>query len=509
MKKILITAAALMAFLFMTQHAQAAQVTGEVQVVVNGHGKLFSNGIECGYGSTDCSETMTWDDSGPAPSLSIYPHPTKTGWGITSWSGCSSLPHMNDCRVNFPVSGTRIVYAYFFDVAAPVVRIAGYSDWAGDQMNLNVEASDNETVTKVEYLVDGEVIATRTGGYFNSEIDTSEVPEGTHTVKVRAWDGNRNSADSIAYSINFDHTKPEVLLDSPAEFTNEDSPGFSFDAPGEDYWWADCAIRKAGETKELTGCGYGEPYSEAVPEEGNWEFVVEVSDRVGNKTTVVHDFLVDRTAPEASFSAGPADGSLLEPGEVKFAWSASDRLELTGLCRWDGGDAVSCDATSTAIPAAGQHMFEVTITDQAGNATTLSRSFTVKEPVVPGPEKDPDPKPGDGSGGNSGNLDRKAPGVRIVAPSQNLKSLGRALKLRVRCDEACSGRVVVRGSGLKFNGRIHLMKAGLAKLRLRPTAKVRKRLTTLKIRPSLTARAGLTDQSGNTGRATLKFRVAR
>lgn len=506
MKKILITAAALVAFLFVTQQAQAAQVTGEVKVVVYGNGKLFSNGIECGYGSTDCSESMTWDDSGPAPSLSIYPHPTKAGWGITSWSGCSSLPHMNDCRVSFPASGTRIVHAYFFDVASPVVRIAGYSDWAGDQMNLNVEASDNETVTKVEYLVDDEVIATRTGDYFNSEIDTSEVPEGTHMVKVRAWDGNQNSADSIAYGINFDHTKPEVLLDSPAEFTNEDSPGFSFDAPGEDYWWADCAIRKAGETKELTSCGYGEPYSEAVPEEGHWEFVVEASDRVGNKTTVVHDFLVDRTAPEASFSAGPPDGSLLEPGEVKFAWSASDRLELTGLCRWDGAEASPCDATSTARPAAGQHKFEVTITDQAGNTTTLSRSFTVKEPAVPQPGQDPGP--GDGPGGNVGNVDRKSPGVRIAAPRQSLKSLRRALKLRVACDEGCSGSVVVRGSGLKFSGRIHLMNAGVAKLKLRPTAKVRRSLASLNARPSLIAKARLKDESGNTGRATLKFRVA-
>lgn len=499
MKKILITAAALMAFLFAVQTAQAATVEGEMKLTVYGPGKAFVDGVDCGTG---CTIERMWDDVGPAPTLTITTAPTKVGYTNTNWGNCNRLIAINKCEVDLVAGQTRPIYASFYDTQPPSIFIAGYSDQVGDTLNLNLNVSDNDAVAKVEYLVNDEVVGTRTDDYFHGSIDVTEVPEGVHAVRARAWDVKGNFADSASYDINFDHTRPEVELDSPLAATNGATASFNFDAPAEDQWWADCAIQKQGETVELEGCGYGEPFTAEVPTEGNWEFVVEVSDQVSNVTRVVHPFIVDRTAPVAQFTAGPAEGSEVAPGEVSFAWEANDDLAMVQTCGFDGTEVADCEGLSAKPLEAGDHFFAVKIEDAAGNVTNLRRDFSVMNGIDgPGPDE----------------TDRTAPVIRLVAPKQTVKSMRKALRLRVRCDEACAGKVVVAGKrGIRFSGRVHLMKAGVAKLKLRPTAKVRKRLVTVGLRSlrsakprrmTLTARASLSDRAGNTGKSALKFSV--
>lgn len=447
MKKILITAMALMALLLAAQGAQAAQVTGEIKVVAYGQGMLISTGIECGSGRTDCTESKTWDDAGPAPEMSLYPHPTKTGWGITSWSGCTRLASMNDCRVTYPSSGTKTVFAFFMDVQNPSVFIAGYSARAGDSLHVNLQVSDNEKLTKVEFLLDDQVVLTQTENFGDALIDTSQVPEGDHVLSVRATDGNYNVGRSNSHTIPVDHTAPEILLIDPVEQTDSASPAFTFDSPGDDYWNSDCAIQRQGETDELTPCGRNQPYSEEGLTDGTWEFVVQANDSAGNVRRVVHTFVVELPTP------------------------------------------VDEDPDPKPDP---------------------------NPDPKPDPKPDPDPDPGQEPGPDA--ADRAAPVVKLVAPRrQTLGTAGKALRLNVRCDEACSGRVVVKGKGVRFAGRVLLSGAGVAKLKLRPTAKVRKRLATMAARSlrtvrspalKLTAGAVLTDKAGNSGKASLKFRVA-
>lgn len=501
MKKILITAAALMAFLFAAQTAQAATVEGQMKLTVYGPGKAFVDGADCG---TSCTIKRLWDDVGPAPTLTITTAPTKAGYTNTNWGNCNRLIAANKCEVDLVAGQTRPIYANYFDTQAPSVFIAGYADQVGDNLNLNLNVSDNEAVTKVDYLVDDEVVGTRTDDYFYGSIDVTEVPEGVHAVRARAWDANGNFADSATYDINFDHTRPEVELDSPLAATNGATASFDFDAPAESQWWADCAIQKQGETAELEGCGYGEPFTAEVPTEGNWEFVVEVSDQVNNITRVVHPFVVDRAAPVAGFTSGPAEGAEVAPGEVSFAWDANDDLAITQTCRFDGAEVADCEGLSAKPLGIGHHYFEVAIADAAGNVTNLRRNFSVTE-GTDGPDPDPD------------TTDRTAPAIKLVAPRQTVRSMRKALRLNVRCDEACAGKVTVGGKrGIRFSGRVYLTKAGVAKLKLRPTAKVRKRLVKSSVRNlrslkprrlNLAAVASLRDQSGNTGKASLKFSV--
>lgn len=427
MKKILILLAVMTAALFTAQSAQALVLQGDLKVVTYGKGQVTGNGIDCG---ADCLETVNWNDAEAAPSVLLTAAATANGWAPTSYSGCNSLPSMNQCRVDYVVGQQKTVYVHFFDVQAPSVFIAGYSSVAGDSLHVNLNVEDNEKITKVEFLLDDEVVVTQTKDFGDSYIDTSDIPEGDHVLKVRAVDGNNNVGESGSHTIHVDHTAPEIVLVDPAEFVNSPEAAFTFDSPGDDYWYSECEIRKQDETVEPGACGRNQEYTAEGLTDGTWEFVVRVNDAAGNVRTKTHTFVVD-----------------------------------------------------------------------------------LADPIVPDPDPNPEPKPVDPD-----TVDRMAPVVKLVVPKrQTLTTARKALRLNVRCDEACSGRVVVKGKGLKFAGRVFMEKAGVAKLRLRPSARVRQRLGAISTRGlrgsrpnelKLTASANLIDKAGNPGRASLKFKVA-
>lgn len=506
MKTILITALALLGLAFTAQTAQAEPevpiIRGSLEVQVFGAGKVTGTGIDCG---TDCTHSTAWRENELPPTNRLTATP-NTGWALSGWAGCPVVAGQpTRCDATYGTELPTEVTARFVDVQPPTVFIAGYNDRPGRVLHLNLNVNDNHGVDRVEILLNGQVIATRTANYWTTEVDVSGVPEGVYALSARAWDAAGNHGVSAVWEIEIDHTGPDVTLNSPVAATNADRPSFSFDSSAGDYWSAECAIRKQGETGDLEPCGRGEWYSADTPTEGNWTFVVEAKDSSGNVSRVEHGFVVDRTAPVAAFTSGPADGSVVEVGNVKYAWSVTDGLPVTQECSWDNGEAAACAGTASRGLTAGAHSFRVVLTDQAGNQIFLARTVNVKKD---GKTPDPDERPG--------SKDRTAPLIRLVAPKQKLKDLRRVLRLNVRCNEACSGRVVVQGKGgVRFAGRVSLARAGAAKLKLRPTAKVRKRLLKLGLRSrrprpmNLTATATLKDKAGNTGEATLTFKARR
>lgn len=507
---------AALAFLLAAQPAQAEPenpiVTGNLEVQIVGGGKVTGTGIDCGSGGTDCAQRETWRDNELPPKNRLTAVP-NTGWGFLSWSGCTVVAGATPrCDASYGTEEPTMITARFIDVQAPSVFLQSPADGitAGNSLFVSAETTDNDRVAKVEYLVDGAVVHTTTNVPFDSALapysttlDISGLAEGNHRIQVRSFDPTGNNGITAARNFTVDHTSPDIQLSSPLTATNAARPQFSFTSASSDLGPTSCVIQKKGDDDNYSTCSPGEWFAGDAPEEGEWQFAVWATDRVGNITQVVHDFVVDRTAPAAAFTAGPADGSVVEVGNVRYEWSATDSLPVTQECTWDNGEASACDGSAARGLTAGPHTFKVTITDQAGNRTELARSFSVKKDGdTPPPDPDPD------------ETDRTPPVVKLTAPKQNLRSVRKALKLNVRCNEACSGKVIVKGKrGVKFSGRVNLAKPGVAKLKLRPTAKVRKRLVVGGTRSrkrralALTASTTLRDSAGNVGKASLKFKV--
>ena len=72
-------------------------------------------------------------------------------------------------------------------------------------VNITVEATDNEEVSKVELLIDGDVEATDTSSPFTFSIDFSDFSEGSHSVVAKAYDSSDNSSVSDAITITYEY----------------------------------------------------------------------------------------------------------------------------------------------------------------------------------------------------------------------------------------------------------------------------------------------------------------
>ncbi len=88
---------------------------------------------------------------------------------------------------------------------APAAPTASLETPAGDSVNRTVQLSANATagsgVNRVEFLVDGNVIATDTTAPYTADWDTSALPDGTHSVTARVVDAANVSATSNQVNI--------------------------------------------------------------------------------------------------------------------------------------------------------------------------------------------------------------------------------------------------------------------------------------------------------------------
>ncbi len=109
------------------------------------------------------------------------------------------------------------------DTTAPTVSISYPSEGAtvSGSISINVSASDNVGVAKVELYLNGALYATDTTEPFSFVWDTTKVNNGVHTLQAKAYDTAGNSSLSPIVNVNVynfiaDTTPPSVVITSPA-----------------------------------------------------------------------------------------------------------------------------------------------------------------------------------------------------------------------------------------------------------------------------------------------------
>jgi len=77
-------------------------------------------------------------------------------------------------------------------------------------VNIAAAASDNITVTNVEFLVDGVVKGSDTTSPYNYSWNTTVYPNGSHTLTANAYDAAGNISTSISVNVNVNNTVPDT-----------------------------------------------------------------------------------------------------------------------------------------------------------------------------------------------------------------------------------------------------------------------------------------------------------
>jgi hypothetical protein len=342
------------------------------------------SGISCPSGSGgDCtqsdSQTVTCTDGDCAD-------PDPAGWATyalsasggpsgfaASWGGaCSGAT----CSVKLDADKT--VSVTWSDVTNPSVSVSPGTSKVGPTLHASATASDNAAVSKVDFLVDGVLKATDTSAPYSVDIDMSGYSDGSsHTLLARAYDTSSRTADSSS-TVTVDKQVALTLGTLPA-YTNALSVPLSI---GTD---SDASMKCSVNGSTPATCSGS--YSPSLPTDGSYTYTVAATDDVANTATATRTFIVDRTAPSASFTDGPSEGATVAAGDITISFDYSDANPVTVECAVDGGAYGPCQAahsqTFGSVAPSSSHQVSLRVTDAAGNATQIVRHFSVTPPSTP------------------------------------------------------------------------------------------------------------------------------
>lgn len=218
-----------------------------------------------------------------------------------------------------------------------------------------------------EVAVDAGTYATATSPY---SVDTATLPDGEHTVHVRALD-NAGNAAATDVTIFVDEGAPANFTPTanPASWTAADSVTITFVTTDAYSGIAGYAIA-VGEGAYAAAASPHPLDVSALPD-GTHTVHVRATDGTGNSLTREVDIQIDRTAPQA-FTPAVVPAIWTKENEVTVTFAASDAS--SGVAGYElsvGGGGYAAAASpytlDTSAFADGLHTVRVRATDNVGN----------------------------------------------------------------------------------------------------------------------------------------------
>jgi hypothetical protein len=247
-------------------------------------------------------------------------------------------------------------------------------------------------------------------------LDTSELGDVSVTVTARDHAGNETVATHTVTVV--DETDPEVTLTSPED--------------GAVYVRAENVIADYSCADELNGSGIEScvgdvPNGAEVDTStlGEHTFTVQATDRAGNTGSKSATYtVVDTTAPGISVTS-PASGAVYGLGEnVAADYACNDEAGGSGLATCTGTVANGAAVDTSSV---GEKTFKVEATDNAGNASSKSVTYTV--------------------------VDQAPPAITLTTPADGaVYALGQSVPASYSCEDQAGGSGVASCSGTVANG---------------------------------------------------------
>ncbi|MEP7011476.1 MAG: Ig-like domain-containing protein [Acidobacteriota bacterium] len=276
-------------------------------------------------------------------------------------------------------------------------------------VSIQAAASDNVGVAKVDFYLDGVVLATDTTAPFSINWNTANTTAGAHSLLAKAYDTAGNSGTSPSVAVTVDNVAPNVYIDSP-------SAGLvvSGNAVLINGWAIDAnrvvslAFQLDGQALALNGpytfglgradaCAavpVGDPncpfvgwrayFDSTLFSAGLHTLAVTATDGAGNPWSFQRNFTInnDTGAPSVNFTA-PVNGALLR-GTVSVQATAADNVAVTRVELYLDGALIGSDTTApyafswnTTSASEGTHTLTLKAYDSVPNVGIATRSVTV------------------------------------------------------------------------------------------------------------------------------------
>ncbi|CAI0737340.1 Antitoxin of toxin-antitoxin stability system [Serratia fonticola] len=369
-----------------TTHVQAGQT---VTITLNGKT----------YTATVLADG-SWSTSVPAADLALLANGQTTITATVSDSAGNPASANHDVTVDTDLSGLSIAVIAGDDklsLAESQLPLA----ISGSSANLAVGTTVTVTLNGKTYT--GTTLADGSWSVTVPAADLALLGDGTTTVTVTAVDQAGNPVNDSHNLGVFTHSLPEATLNTPFGdgILNGAEAGQSQTLTGT------TGITTPGQTVTVT-LG-GKTYTGTVDANGNWSvtlpsadlqalpdgtpaLTVTVTDAAGNTNTLNTTVTVDETAPTLTVGLIAGD-DVLNAAEVLVAQTVSGTASIgdagrtvtltlngktyTAVVQPDGSWSTSLPAADLAALADGSHNLVATLTDAAGNSTSITHSINV------------------------------------------------------------------------------------------------------------------------------------
>ncbi len=311
--------------------------------------------------------------------------PYLYSWDTSSLSGNHSLLVKAYDAAGNAGQSSNVNVTVINDTTAPNLSIttpANGSRLSGT-VPVNVSASDNTGVTRVEFFENGVLKAAMNTLPYTYSWNTASLNNGSYTLTAKAYDnaGNAGQSDSVIVTVLHDTTAPVVAISSPVAGATI-SGTVAVSATASD----NVAVTKVeffvnGNLQASSGTApYSFNWNSAAAANGAYNLTAKAYDAAGNigqSTSVnvtVNNTVIDVTSPKITFSSPSSKNT--SSSSISIKASATDnvavsKMELYMDSKLLLGTSTSSINTSVSI-SRGTHVIMVKAYDAANNAASSS-----------------------------------------------------------------------------------------------------------------------------------------
>jgi fibronectin type 3 domain-containing protein len=276
------------------------------------------------------------------------------------------------------------------DHTPPTATLSSPGD--GTEVDGTVTASDDVSVDSVDLLVDGEVAdasAPGNDGSVSFDWDTGLVPDGTHTVQLRAHDtaGNTGLSGQVSVTVQNGDEEPPVAPDTlTGTWSSPSKVTLAWSAASDDTAVTAYDVYRDGDpiaTLPGTARGYVDT---GVDNLATHTYTVTALDAAGHESLPSVGAVVQNGDDTAPTTPDPA-ATLTAPDEATISWGgSSDNADVTGYRVYRNGSLLAdVDDEHTSLvdgdlDEVTTYTYRVSAYDAAGNVSDLSDPVGVTTP---------------------------------------------------------------------------------------------------------------------------------
>ncbi len=265
----------------------------------------------------------------------------------------------------------RLLWALFGDTdSPPSVSITSPSDGAtvSGQVSIEADATDDGSVTQVEFFVDGGSIGTDSDGSDGWSVDwnTENYADGDHTVTAEATDdAGQTASDQISVTVDNTDDPPSVTITNPSDGeTVSGTVTVTADASDDgSVSQVDFLVDGSSIGTDSDGSdGWSVDWNTENYADGDHTVTAEATDDAGQTASDQISVTVDNTTSSSTMHVGDLDSNSINNGRT---WTAEVTItvhdgshdavaDATVSGSWSGLGSGSADSSACTTDSAGQ-----------------------------------------------------------------------------------------------------------------------------------------------------------